>query len=364
MFARPADRIHVAALTRIQRGALQQLAHAEHPGHRRADLVAQRRQETRLRLRRLLGQRLSLRRELPGVPAAQALPVRPCQRDHGQQQHGGEPGLRPNGAPPWRRHEEHQVLLQGGVAGGILRAHPQRVAPRRKAGEHALAARTQRDPVVLEPVQPRPVAVRRRIIEDQQARADPQLAIGAIQADRVLQRQLAPFALAAHRDAVEAQRRTRRRGIGRGRVHQDQAAIRSRGDQHAIAAQQGRAIQILLVAETVLHADVAQVSPRGFPAVQAAAGGEPDPVPRVHEQPCGRDRRHAMARFDAVDACPAIRLTPVLLKPGKTLQPQDVGAVERQRMDAFTPQRLHRLEAALGDVVARDAVQPGDPWLA
>ena len=315
MLAGPADCVHVAALARIQRRALQQLAHAEHAGHWRPYFVAQGRQETRLRLRRLLGQCLLLFRQLPRMLALQALPVRPRQREQRQQQQGHEACLRPGGAPPGRRHHEHQLLFRRCVPGGILRAHPQRVVTWRQAGEDAFATGAQGDPIAFEALQPRPVAVRRRIVERQQAGTDPQFPVLAAEAERRVHRQFPPLAIATDRDAIEAQRRPCPRRVGSGGIHHHQAAVGGRCQQHAILAQQGTAIEVFLAAGAVLHANPSQVAASRFPAIQAATAGDPDPMAGIDEQRGSGHRRHAVARIHAIDQLPARVVTSILLQP-------------------------------------------------
>ena len=69
MLAGAMDRIDLPALARIKLAGLQQLAHPEHTGHRRAHFMAKGREETRLRLRRLFGQFALVLGQLPGMAA-------------------------------------------------------------------------------------------------------------------------------------------------------------------------------------------------------------------------------------------------------------------------------------------------------
>ncbi|KKD57037.1 hypothetical protein VM57_14945, partial [Stenotrophomonas maltophilia] len=73
------DGAGIAALHRVQRCGQQQLAHAKHAGHRRADFMPQRGQEPALGLRGLFGQLLLVHGQLPLLATAQARTDRPDQ---------------------------------------------------------------------------------------------------------------------------------------------------------------------------------------------------------------------------------------------------------------------------------------------
>ncbi|KAG1087266.1 hypothetical protein G6F40_013754 [Rhizopus arrhizus] len=110
MFAGMPDRLRVASLLRVQRRGQQQFTHAQHAGHRRADLVAEVGQETGLGRRGLLGQFLLVQRQLVGVTTLQATPVQPGEPAGQQQRDGGQHQQARQAAQPWRLHAELQAL--------------------------------------------------------------------------------------------------------------------------------------------------------------------------------------------------------------------------------------------------------------
>ncbi len=139
VFAGAADGIDVAALARIQAGALQQFAHAEHAGHRRAHLVAEGGEEARLGLRCLLRQHPLGFGQLPCMAALEPGAIRPGRGRKQRQCRQGEQQPCPSGRPPRRRYLQPQRLLQRRIARCVARTDAQAVAARRESTEHALA---------------------------------------------------------------------------------------------------------------------------------------------------------------------------------------------------------------------------------
>ncbi len=129
----------VAALHRIQRGRQQQFAHAQHAGHRRADFVAQRGQETALGLRGLLGQLLLVHRQLPLLAAAQPRADRPDQNHQQQRPQQDVAEYRHAAAPPRRQHLHLQLLRRCPRAPGGRGLHLDDIAAGRQPRQGTLA---------------------------------------------------------------------------------------------------------------------------------------------------------------------------------------------------------------------------------
>ena len=201
------------------------------------------------------------------------------------------------------------------------------------------------------------------IIEIQQARRHLQFAVALLQLQHRPRRQWLPVAVAAHGDAVEAQRGGAGGGIGSLGVHQGDAAVGGGRHQHAVGAQVGGAIQELLAGRSILHAKVAQVAAQRLPAVEATRGGDPDPMARIDHHSRRGHRRHAVARLDPVHPRPGISLAAVLLQPSQPLQPDHLRPVEGQRMHGRTGHRCDRAEFSRGGIEREHAVAGRQPGL-
>ena len=87
VLARALDCLRLLALARLQLACLQQLGHAQHARHGRADLVPERSEETRLGLRALVAEQATLLAQALGVAFAQAAAVRQgCQGEQAQRE--------------------------------------------------------------------------------------------------------------------------------------------------------------------------------------------------------------------------------------------------------------------------------------
>ena len=83
----------------------------------------------------------------------------------------------------------------------------------------------------------------------------------------------------------------------------------------------------------------------------------------IDEQGSSRDRGHAMAGVDAVDAPPSLPIPTILFEPRQSLQPKHIRAVEGQGMHALGTQGRDVLETRRTPIQSDDAVAAGHPGL-
>ncbi len=222
--ARLMDRLRVAALALVERGRKQELAHAEHAGHRRADLVTHRREEVRFRLGELLGALAPRFGERERMTALDAQAVRIEQRKRDADQHERIAEERGRARPGRRcdRDGDRRERIPGAV--GVRCAHLQRIGAGRELRIGALAARRV-DPFGIESGHLEPIAVRRRIGIRERAHGHAEINVVVEQINRHggIERDDAPGT--AHAQADELQRRRRRIEVQVRRIERDDAVL-------------------------------------------------------------------------------------------------------------------------------------------
>ncbi len=336
MRAGTADRFGIAALFRIQRRGQQQFAHAEHAGHRRAHLVPERGQETRLGQRGLLGHFLLVQRQLPGMLAAQATAVGAQRQQHQQGAGGKQPGDAPDAAPPRRIHPERQPQRRrpGAVAGARLDLEHMRAS--RQLRQHALAGGTDRDPVAVVAGQAEAVADALRIDEREQPRHHAQVAVVRLQGETAAYRQRQQALAAAHLHALHAQRQRHRRRVRQARVQQGHAAVGGGRQQHPVGRHQQPALDHFLAAQAIARAERAhrRQVPRIDPE-QAAARAQPGAPLLIDDQALRLGRRHALGGRIALQLPPMPALAAPQLEAGQAMQPQGLRIGEGERLHPF-----------------------------
>ena len=360
----------MAALAGVQRGTQQQLAHAQHAGHRGADLVRQGRQEAALGQRSLLGQFALVHVQLPLVAAAQAAAIEPAQPQQGQRAQQGQQRQSPATAPPWRPHFEGDLLHRRPrlvrPGGGL---HLQAIVARRQLREHPVAALLQLEPLVLQASHAEAVTVGARIVEGQQARAHLQVVVARLQLEAAGNGQVDHAVLALHAHRVHHQRRRRPFRIGHPGVQQQQRSIAGPGHQHAIGIQGQAVVDELLAGQAFAHAEPAH--PRGLPGAagldpeQAAPGRQPGAMMTVHQQAGGLGGRDAAGRphLQAAPPRPA-RVQVPGLQTGQAMQPDPLAAVEGEGLHRRGVHPVRGEEAPLSRIPALQARLGRDPGLA
>ncbi|MCW0425169.1 hypothetical protein NB713_003112 [Xanthomonas sacchari] len=272
--ARVADRFGVAALPGVQRRGQQQFAHAQHPGHRRAHLVAERGQEAGLGQRGLLGHLLLVHRQLPGGAPAQPPPVQVREQPQRQHRQHRQPGDAPGAAPPRRQDAEVQAdHVRPDLVGGT-RLHLQGVVARRQPREQTLAAGAHIDPIRVVAAEAEAVGVGVGVGERQQARDHVQIAVAFLQHDAVGMQQVQAALAAAHADALDHQRRLPPRRHHLRRLEQHHAVRGAAEDLPAARLHQGTDLE-LLVGQAIVHAVGADRLARRIDPDQPAHAAQP-----------------------------------------------------------------------------------------
>ncbi len=342
-----ADRLGVAALLGVQRRGQQQFAHAQHPGQRRAHLVAQRGQEAGLGQRGLFGQFLLVQGQFPGVLAAQAAPVGAQRHQQQQAGRGEQPDDAPDAAPPRRLHLERQAQRRRprAIAGARLDLQHLRAVGQLRQG--AFAAGAGADPVAVVARQAEPVDDVFGIDVRQQPHRHAQVAIVRAQGEVAARRQAQQARAAPHLHALHAQRQRHRHRIRLLGVQQRHAAVGGRGHQYPVGGHQQAAPDQFLAAEPVAGAERAHR--RGAPRIdpeQAAAHAQPRAPLRIGDQCAGLGGRQPVGHRVALAALPPAAGAPPQFQPGQPVHPQRARVGEGERLHFLAGQFRRRAELA------------------
>ena len=355
------DRLDLLALPRREFRSLQQFGHAEHAGHRGADLVAEHRQEATLRLRALVAELALLVAQLPRVAATQAPPVIARQHHQKHQQSGRGQRARPGLLPPGRQHAQAVMQRRGpgalGVAGGDLEP----IVARLECREIALALAADEHPIRVEAMQAKAVAVRAGVGEGQQARGDPQLAIvGQHRQHAGVGVQRHQVLVASQGDGVELEPRRLVADAHLRRIEQQQAAGRA-GQAQTLREHERRPRQELLVGQAVAHAEAAQAIADRIVAPQSAHRGQPQHAAAVGHQAAAFDRGQSRVGAERAKTREPAAVPVVGLELIQAVQPQGVRRHEGEAEHAIAGAAGDRPETTRARIPAPQALAPGQP---
>ena len=360
MLAGATDRTDKAALLRIERRGQQQLAHAEHAGHRRAHLVAERGQEAGLRLRGLLGEILLLLCQLPGMAALQALAIGarddPDKGDAGKDERHN----RPPRPPPRRLHVEADGLYRRPHVVRRPRLDLQAVVAGFQAREQSFSRWPGIDPAIVVAVEAKPIGVVVRVVEGEEAGDDAEIAV--VVADRELCSgdERMPGIATQRIDGFDRQPRRSaavldRRGI---EDHQPPAGA---GEDAAVPGAKHRRIRELLSRQAVVHTVDAHRAIRGVHADQAAHAGQPDAAVAIDHQAAGFKRRKTAARVDRGFQAQRSTVPAIRLQRTEAREPDAVALAQRETEHVALQCTRHGFETSRTGIPRQQALRARQP---
>ncbi len=346
--ARRLDRFGVAALLRVERRAQQQLGHAEHAGHRRADLVAHRGEEIGFRRARRLGETALLFGEGERVPAHQPRAVVAQHPPGEQQQDERVAGIGPPRRPRRCGLVEAQRRDLAPHTARIRRAQLQLMMSCGQLRVFAFIAVAGVDPIAVDAAHLPLITISQRIGVGKRRGVHAQIAIVPGERERaggVVEGRIAGCTTHCH----AFHRQPRRHGVVGDSLRQEADHAAERAAEHAaVGAHDERHAAELGADQTVVQAERAHRARARIEPPQAARAADPHRTAGIHVHAADGERRPARFRIDTLDRFePSVLLAIVFERAGKMQPERAVGSVgkrqhARRRRAGHGGEMLHR----------------------